>query len=175
MEQQKYAYEGEKLCTSCRECLCKSALVPFPPIRTDLAAPAGPYLSPITQSTEGGRSYISRSGFLDYTTSTYFVSRIRKQVEHVLMLFSVEWLSIKEKAGEYNHSFYTPPADDPHSLEWSPFQLLQRIYEEHGWNFVQFTWSEHEPTRTAMYETCTRVLMGEYCIPWAKGILINYL
>lgn len=157
------------------------AQIGFPPIRLDINAPVGSYLNPHTSSTEGGRSYISRSGYAQLARSSAFVTGLSDDIDVLLDTWSKEWLSLtaqpatdashKEPIGDgeaHSNGLGSAHIQAKHAGP-SPFQLFVEVYQRLGWHNAQMTWSEHEPTRAAMYETCIRSFTGTSQTSLARG------
>lgn len=153
----------------------------FPPLRAGLAVPVGSFLNPKTTGAEGGLSYLSRSGFEGLATSSYFVARLRSDVDALLDTFVERWMhkptsevqeaeldtasSISRKGKRKRQA-----NAERKEVEWvqevaeatSPFKLFSQLFHQQGWHRAQLCWSEHEVTRRAIYDTLIRILTLEF-------------
>lgn len=134
--------------------------VEFPPLQTIYAVPPGPFLAPRNQNSDGGKPYICKSGFEDFATSSYFVTNLRQDVNHLLVTFTQEWKwNLEEKSqNEHDDDKIRTGKSKVKEYTESPFQIFKEIFQNQGWHLAQFFWSENEATRFAMYVTTIRVL-----------------
>lgn len=131
----------------------------FPPLQTKFAVPPGPFLAPKNQSSDGGKPYISKSGFENLATSSHFVKYVREDTEKLLSAFVRGWKdqmeAVRKDATEVDN-LPIGKRKATGSIE-SPFQIFKRIFEQQGWHLAQMFWSENDSTRLAMYISTIRI------------------
>ncbi|PWN31669.1 uncharacterized protein FA14DRAFT_91991 [Meira miltonrushii] len=145
----------------------------FPPLQTKFAVPPGALLAPKNQSSDGGKPYISKSGFENLATSSHFVKCLREDREKLLSAFVREWKDRKEAVRKEA----TEVDDNPKGKRRAtgsteiPFQIFKRIFEQQGWHLAQLFWSEHDATRLAMYTSTIRIFAEplQSLIPFVSG------
>lgn len=133
--------------------------ITFQPVQTKFSVPPGAFLAPKNQSSDGDKPYISKSGFENLATSSYFIKCVREDVDKLLNTFVREWKqqteALSENALEVNNT-----VKGKRKATWpveSPFQIFKRLFEEQGWHLAQLFWSENDATRLAMYTATIRI------------------